>query len=107
MTFTLKQVNDAISAWEETYDGDSFYDEVEYEDEGIELTIDGQKVVAKKEDSYGGEGQGDEYWVVFRINDQLFRVDGYWQSWEGGEYDGDLYEVEPYQVMVTRYRAKK
>ncbi len=105
MTFTLAQVKDAISEWEEENDRADFYDEVEYGD--IELTIDGQTVTAKNEEQYGGEGQGDEYWIVFRVADQLFEKDGYWQSWEGGEYDGDLYEVEPYEVTVTKYRAKK
>ncbi len=59
-------------------------------------------------DSYGGEGQGDEYWVVFKVTStgQLFKVDGYYSSYDGGSLDGDVYEVTPVQVTVTQYKKK-
>jgi hypothetical protein len=56
---------------------------------------------------FGGEGQGDGYWFVVKIVDgdveRLFRKDGYWQSYEGGEYDGDLREVKAVVKPVTFY----
>lgn len=58
-------------------------------------------------DDYGGEGQGDEYWVVFKVGDQFFRVDGWYASYDGGELDGDVYEVEPQEVTVIEYNRKK
>ena len=42
---------------------ESFYNEMP--DEGIELPGLG---LAKLVDSYGGEGKGEEYWIVFSLN---------------------------------------
>jgi hypothetical protein len=58
-------------------------------------------------DSYGGEGEGDQYWYVFKVAgpvNRFFKVDGYYQSYSGGEYD-NLYEVFPKQVQVTQWEA--
>ena len=67
-------------------------------------------------ESFGGEGQGDQYYLVFKVefNEEnsvnahvpdvkYYRVDGYWASFGGGEYDGPFYEVQPVQRMVTFY----
>lgn len=55
---------------------------------------------------YGGEGQGDEYWVVVKIvghdgTERFFRKDGWYQSYSGGELDGNAHEVKPQQKVVT------
>lgn len=55
---------------------------------------------------FGGEGQGYQYWVVFRLEtpDQrvhYLRIDGWYDSYDGGYYDGKVYEVYPTQKMVT------
>lgn len=57
-------------------------------------------------DDYGGEGQGDEYWVVFSItnNDKTryFKKEGGYASYVGGgELDGDLQEVFPKEKVIT------
>lgn len=57
-------------------------------------------------DSYGGEGSGDEYWVVFKLGEQLFRVDGYYASYDGGELDGEPYEVTKVPTTGFDYVAK-
>ena len=65
-------------------------------------------------ESFGGEGQGDQYYLVFRVelapvdengfrDVKYFRVDGYYSSYAGGEYDGPLYEVQPVERLVTFY----
>lgn len=67
-----------------------------------EYTILGPvKVVA----DLGGEGQGDSISKVFYVEDtdQYFRIDGWWQSHVGGEYDGDFYEVHYQEKMVVVY----
>lgn len=58
--------------------------------------------------SHGGEGQGDDYWVVIRITApdgsvRFFRQDGWYQSYSGGELDGDTYEVKPTPKTVVFY----
>jgi len=56
---------------------------------------------------YGGEGQGDQYWVVISLSDgkttRYFRKDGWYASYSGGELDGDTYEVTPQERMVVFY----
>lgn len=59
-------------------------------------------------DDHGGEGQGDQYWVVVKITghdgtERFFRKDGWYQSYSGGELDGDTYEVKPTERVVTFY----
>jgi hypothetical protein len=67
------------------------------------------------EAEHGGEGQGDQYWFVFKLVEQrdnvvgagepqarYFKADGYYASYDGGYYD-ELYEVFPKQVQVTEW----
>lgn len=57
-------------------------------------------------DSYGGEGQGDEYWSVIEFEDEegtfLVELRGYYQSYDGGYYDSAKL-VKPVQKTVTVY----
>lgn len=60
------------------------------------------------EKSFGGEGQGDEYWFVIRVEndgdpDRYFRMDGWYASHEGGYYDGNLTEVKVVERVVAFY----
>lgn len=59
-------------------------------------------------ETFGGEGLGDQYWVVFSLTDgdgntRLFRRNGYYASFDGGYLDGPLLEVKPVDRMVTFY----
>ncbi len=59
------------------------------------------------ESRYGGEGQGDQYWFVFRLVTadeyaRYFKVDGYYASHDGGYYD-EMFEVFPKKVEVTEW----
>lgn len=57
-------------------------------------------------DQHGGEGEGDEYYVVFyaKETNQYFRFDGTYSSWDGRDYDSShLYEVRPVDRVVTFY----
>lgn len=63
---------------------------------------------AKLLEQHGGEDEGSDYWVVFSVNDDIFKVEGYYSSWEGVNWDSvKLIEVEPVQVLVTKYKKKK
>jgi hypothetical protein len=60
------------------------------------------------QDVGGGEGEGEERWVVFSVGDKLFQVSGYYSSWDGTTWeDVTPREVEAYEVSVTRYRRKQ
>lgn len=59
------------------------------------------------EKQHGGEGQGDEYWAVFKVVDgdsvRYFRIEGYYLSFSGGEFDGPFHEVAPVEKLVVFY----
>lgn len=57
-------------------------------------------------DSYGGEGEGDDYYSVYRFfeHDVFIKFQGWYQSFNGSEYDHML-EVRPKEVTITKYVA--
>jgi hypothetical protein len=71
--------------------------------EGGKGTRDG--LTAERVADYGGEGDGDQYWVVVSITDGLttrhFRKNGWYASYDGGYLDGDTTEVKPREKVVT------
>lgn len=56
-------------------------------------------------DSYGGEGQGDSYWIVFQVDDgetkRVFKRDGWYASHDGSYLDGPTTEVKPVLKTIT------
>jgi hypothetical protein len=108
MSFTVKEVEEKVSELEESgwedqkeYGYSNIYEFIKGEEETVE--VPGLGKLEYVED-YGGEGSGDDYWVVFKIGDQFFRKDGWYASYDGGELDGELYEVKPTKVSVTEYQ---
>lgn len=100
--FTATEVSSAIDA-EFTYENE-FYDNVSAT--GYELPKLGVTAYAVEREG-GYEGGGDYMDVVFRVGDQLFRKQGFYNSWDSNEWDGGLEEVEPYEETVVKYRAIK
>lgn len=102
-SWPLEELREEFGGYD-SLDTDSAWSEVKYS-RGDEKTVDGltAKVVAE----YGGEGQGDDYWVVISLSDGLFtryfRRDGWYASYDGGYLDGETYEVRPQQKLVTFY----
>lgn len=69
------------------------------------MELRGEHVDAEKVASYGGEGYGDEIWVVLKVGDQLFRKEGFYASDYGSDWDGDCYEVRAVERPTTYYEA--
>lgn len=75
---------------------------------------DGSKLKFNCLEQYGGQGQGDDYWVVFSVTDvesnktTNYRLDGWYASYHGHEFDdyNAFYEVEPVEVTVIEWRKK-
>lgn len=94
--------------WDSISDGDFGWEKwVEETSEKSPESVEGLGLVYCVA-SYGGEGQGDEYWFVLRVvspdgTERYFRMGGYYQSYSGGEYDGELREVKPVVREVTFY----
>lgn len=57
---------------------------------------------------HGGEGQGDEFWHVYKFEQAdkscLIKFDGWYSSYDGAEYS-DYFEVEPKQKVITVYET--
>jgi hypothetical protein len=57
----------------------------------------------------GGEGEGEHVERVFQVNHPSFErpryveITGFYDSYNGTEWDNNMYEVYPRQVMVTQY----
>lgn len=62
--------------------------------------------------NYGGEGLGDERYVIISATTddvtQYFRIDGWYSSYDGTTFEDptDLYEVVPEDRVVTFYDKK-
>lgn len=63
----------------------------------------------KDADSYGGEGQGEDYWTVILIrnpsnHDEQYciKLQGWYSSYDGAEFEGWSF-VEPKQRTITVY----
>ena len=61
-------------------------------------------------DQYGGEGQGDTWWVVYHLIDLdiYIKINGYYNSYGGDgvsldEFESDLSIVQPRQKTVIFY----
>lgn len=75
-------------------------------DNGEQLVKLGVKSI-EHADRYGGEGQGDTYYSIFKFtfenNEEIYiKYEGWYASYSGAEYQ-ESYIVEPVQVMVTQY----
>ena len=54
---------------------------------------------------FGGEGQGDDYYYVVKLQDKYFYIPGWYNSDYGSELSwDDVYECEPFQETITNYR---
>ena len=78
------------------------------DEQGAILPGIGRAVVVE---SFGGEGQGDELWFVFKVygedgTTRLFRRNGWYQSFHGGEYDGPTDEVYEAEKTIKVYLVK-
>ena len=62
---------------------------------GVAIPGIGQAVAV---DRFGGEGEGDDYWFVFKVtepngNERIFKRNGWYASYDGGYYEGPTEEV--------------
>lgn len=99
MSYTKREVQEAVEAVISSgreWDGIGYFD----------ITLRGETIRPKVVTDFGGEGQGSNRYIVFRIGDQLFRKSGYYASYHGSDWDGDFDEVEEYERTITDYRVK-
>lgn len=80
-------------------------------DPNDDLVIDG--AVVKTVDSYGGEGQGDDFWVVVSVSKEgevtrYVKNVGWYASYDGGYFDSTKgTEVFPFKKVSTSWSTSK
>jgi len=101
MSFSERDLEEAISnqlgryVWGELsgYDGDN-------------LSINGVDYTLEYVDAdYGDYDYSSQMWVVFRVDGQVYRKTGYYQSHYGSEWDGPLEKVSPREVTRIEWDA--
>jgi hypothetical protein len=92
----------------------SFFEHINVRDlcinleESRSMTLGGFKATCIVTD--GGEGDGAPISKVFRLvevstgDECLFRCTGTYNSWDESYWDNAVYQVEPFEVTITRYR---
>lgn len=119
MTFTVGDLNDAVendkviaryTRWKtkeeviKTFTNGALWD---YFDEYRKVEFEGIGI-AEMVEQEGGEGEGDHAHIIFKIGDRHFMKTGYYSSMDGFYWDdGSLFEVEPYEATVIKYRKVK
>lgn len=110
MGYSTRQVLDALHKTEYAYDDEDrdYYGRTFNWDEfswGAREALDTELGVVRVVDQEGGEGQGDHAHIVFLVKDtgQYFRIDGFYSSYEGTDWDGELREVHRVTREVVFY----
>lgn len=71
------------------------------------VTVEGFHI--EQHDDFGGEGMGDTMWKVFSVTSEdetfYFKLKGYYDSWNGTDWDGDIKIVEPREITVIVWDA--
>jgi hypothetical protein len=95
----------------ELYD---LYKDVVNDGEGADGTYEPLDLSFMVIDQYGGEGQGDTYWVIFTVTDNqskqtgTFKLDGWYASYHGHEFHDyfDFYEVQQVEKTILVWEKK-
>lgn len=77
-----------------------------YNDQKNEIPYKGETLLVTTEGDYGGEGYGDEYWMVCKVENKdgsligYLKWDGWYASYDGGYLEDDPFWVEPKEKVV-------
>lgn len=123
MTYTAREVQNALEnlTWESetpAYDehwhripGQTETHTAEFEwniaEDSVGYTYDVLGGVEVVDSDPGGEGHGEDIYIVFRVieTEQFFLINGSYYSYgDGSVYDGDMYEVRPFEKTVTDWK---
>lgn len=109
VTSTLNHVSglDEYTLEELFFDDTISYDYA-LKDEKLQI-FKNNNIFFQLEDSYGGEGRGDDYWTVYKFmnteneKDVLYiKFDGWYASYAGSEFSRWFF-VEPKEETVVRF----
>lgn len=110
MSFTAEQVQAAVEAEGTRWGGsmnefeyaitDGVWNTATRQYDRSQVTLFGLPVEMVAQ--HGGEGEGDSYWFVIKLGDQLFKFDGWYQSYAGHDIER-VFEVEARPVERVDY----
>lgn len=114
---TKEEIKEVIANYLNTIEDEDDRDEVERSPDELAYSLENEQLplTFKQVDNYGGEGKGEDRWVVHEVTNSEgesvhIKHDGYYTSYEGSTFDDGILGfdmVEPYQVSVTKYRKVK
>lgn len=98
-----ENVDNLISLLKSESDGEWKY-------KNFEAELGGGWVFNLEERFGGSEGSGEIHWIVFSLSKDgqktFWQIDGYYASYDGAYLDGDAYEVESAEQVVTIWKKK-
>jgi hypothetical protein len=107
-----KYNNENANSWREGFvqtllDGTVYNPQTQKFDE-LKAELPGLGEVTLVDSKPGQEGGGEDIWVVFLIGDQLFKLTGWYGSWDGSNWEeGEVFEVVAEEKIVVVYNKKK
>lgn len=104
----LQRAVEAYAEDREDFDYGNVWDDIYYADAryGVTKFTLPEYGEVEKVESWGGEGDGAEMYVVIKCQDRLFQMVGSYSSWDSNYWDGTLSEVESYVEPKVYYRRK-
>lgn len=102
-TWTAEDLSEAMLQYSEDQGWRGWNYFAEYLDDQSEVEVGGFGTVVGVEVENGHEGHGEEIWMVFRLGDRYFRIDGAYYSFDGSNWDGKLKEVSRKKKKIYVY----
>jgi len=99
--------NEQAEEYIRDFDGDTFQEAI-----GGRFT-EGKYTISCEEHFGGYEGSGEKTWVVYSLKDDetdeviYFKLNGWYNSWNGTEWDAEIEIVKPVEVTVIKWIRKK
>lgn len=115
MALSLARVEQAIEEYKESMTAYGFTEVVEGRRGLIEQLIEGiheaktsAGLIEYVDAKDGMEGGGEAIWVVFKLDGKLYRINGYYASYDGSNWDdGPIEEVVAEEKVITVYKTVK
>lgn len=76
----------------------------EAEHDRAKVTINDVEYLISKVHETGGMDKGSDACYVFKIGQVYIKKEGFYASHYGNDWDGDLYQVEPFEKTIVDYK---
>jgi hypothetical protein len=108
---TIAEISAAIKEYRNRYDSgtNAFAEELRpsfgNRNAHPEIELPGIGVAVYQAGKFGEEGGGEDVWVVFQIGEDMYRMNGYYNSYDGSEWETyGLHAVMPFERTVIDFK---